>query len=233
MNYYISRDGQQFGPYTLAEVQRYVADGNILLTDLAHSEGMASWVPVSQILGNIPPQQPVTPGPTPNYGQVPMYQQPGPMGQVPMAGQPGPGPLPPDLHWAVLLVIAVFCGIFTTIWMFVQANFVKKLKPDFNGLTMYILAVVGLVIGYIIMIAGVTSREDALQAFGGLILLGSVVFFIIGHFSIKSALEEYYNSVEPIGLRLSGVMVFFFNVFYFQYHFNRIRQWKTTGVLPR
>src|ERR1700761_1163540 len=98
MNYYISRDGQQFGPYTLAEVQRYVADGNILLTDLAHSEGMASWVPVSQILGNIPPQQPVAPAGPPNYGQVPVYQQPGGMVQQPVAGTSGP--LPPDLHWA-------------------------------------------------------------------------------------------------------------------------------------
>ena len=38
------------------------------------------------------------------------------------------------------------------------------------------------------------------------------------------------DSVEPINLRLNGVMVFFFNVFYFQYHFARIRKWKTTGV---
>ena len=50
MNYYISRDGQQFGPYTLAEVQRYVADGNILLTDLAHSEGMAGWEFRSEVI---------------------------------------------------------------------------------------------------------------------------------------------------------------------------------------
>jgi hypothetical protein len=44
-------------------------------------------------------------------------------------------------------------------------------------------------------------------------------------------LEAYYNSTENIGLRLSGAMVFFFNVFYFQYHFSRIAKWKKTGVL--
>ena len=39
MNYFIKRDLQEYGPYTLSELQRYVASGNVLLTDLCHSEG--------------------------------------------------------------------------------------------------------------------------------------------------------------------------------------------------
>ncbi|HWZ82151.1 MAG TPA: DUF4339 domain-containing protein [Terriglobales bacterium] len=54
MNYFISRDGQEYGPYTLADLQRYVAAGSILVTDLTRSEGMTEWVPVSQVIGNIP-----------------------------------------------------------------------------------------------------------------------------------------------------------------------------------
>jgi hypothetical protein len=54
MNYFIRRGDQQYGPYTLGDLQRYVASGNILVTDLARSEGMADWVPVSQVIGNIP-----------------------------------------------------------------------------------------------------------------------------------------------------------------------------------
>ena len=54
MNYFISRNGQQYGPYTLADLQRYVASGNILVTDLARSEAMAEWASVAQIIGNIP-----------------------------------------------------------------------------------------------------------------------------------------------------------------------------------
>jgi hypothetical protein len=50
---------------------------------------------------------------------------------------------------------------------------------------------------------------------------------------MRRSMEDYYNSAEPVGLQLSGVMTFFFNVIYFQYHLNRIRQFKTTGVLPR
>ena len=57
MNYFITRDGQQYGPYTLADLQRYVASGEILLTDLARSEGMSEPLPVSQIIGTIPVPQ--------------------------------------------------------------------------------------------------------------------------------------------------------------------------------
>lgn len=54
MNYSISREGKEYGPYTLADLQRYVALGNILVTDLTRSEGMTEWVLVSQVIGNIP-----------------------------------------------------------------------------------------------------------------------------------------------------------------------------------
>jgi hypothetical protein len=43
----------------------------------------------------------------------------------------------------------------------------------------------------------------------------------------------YFNTVEPIALRLSGVMTFFFGILYLQYHMTRIADWKRTGVLSQ
>ena len=40
MTYQVSRNGQLYGPYTLEDLQRYVASGNILPTDMAKSEDM-------------------------------------------------------------------------------------------------------------------------------------------------------------------------------------------------
>jgi ubiquitin-protein ligase len=60
MRYYVQRGLNEYGPYTLADLQRYIAQGNILLTDLTRSEGMSEWVPVAQVIGNIavtPPSQ--------------------------------------------------------------------------------------------------------------------------------------------------------------------------------
>ena len=60
MQYFIKRDLNEFGPYTLSDLQRYIASGNILLTDLARSEGMSDWVPVPQVIGTIPVPAPAT-----------------------------------------------------------------------------------------------------------------------------------------------------------------------------
>ena len=43
---------------------------------------------------------------------------------------------------------------------------------------------------------------------------------------MKSSLEEHYNTVEPIGLRLNGVMVFFFGGLYIQSQLNKVNEIK-------
>src|SRR5215470_4494640 len=53
MRYYVQRGLNEYGPYTLADLQRYISQGNILLTDLTRSEGMSEWIPVAQVIGNI------------------------------------------------------------------------------------------------------------------------------------------------------------------------------------
>jgi hypothetical protein len=66
---------------------------------------------------------------------------------------------------------------------------------------------------------------------GGIFIIAGAIVYIVGMFSIKNAMEEYYTSVENIGLSLSGVMTFFFSTVYIQYHINKIARWKKTGVL--
>jgi uncharacterized RDD family membrane protein YckC len=47
---YIGRDGQQSGPFTEETVRAMLAAGDIAATDLAWREGLADWLPVSQVL---------------------------------------------------------------------------------------------------------------------------------------------------------------------------------------
>jgi len=54
MNYRIKRGDLEFGPYSLADLQRYLQSGHVLSGDLAQSEGMSEWVPVSQIMAAVP-----------------------------------------------------------------------------------------------------------------------------------------------------------------------------------
>ena len=47
----INRDGQNYGPYTVEQLQQMLQAGRAQLTDLANYEGATEWVPLSQIPG--------------------------------------------------------------------------------------------------------------------------------------------------------------------------------------
>ena len=219
MNYFIKRDLNEYGPYTLADIQKYVASGNILLTDLCRSEGLTDWVPVSQVIGNIPvPAAPQVPAGAPAAYAAPTVS---------------PYPPPPNLHWAICLVLSIVtCGIFAVVWIMVEAVWVKKVQPASKAVT-YFGIVIGLwLLSFVLSISGAVSSarvghsDSALQGIQGIITLGYFIVWIMGSFHMRDSIEEHFNSAEPIGLSLSGVMTFFFNVWYFQYHFTKINEMK-------
>ena len=49
--YLIVRNGEQAGPYTLEQIQQMQADGQLLPSDMAWTEGQTDWQPLSQITG--------------------------------------------------------------------------------------------------------------------------------------------------------------------------------------
>lgn len=242
MKYYIQRQLNEYGPYTLADLQRYVAQGSISLSDMTRSEGMTEWTPVSQVIGNIPIPAPIQPGYAPGmpaYGGGTVYA-----GDTNVYGAQGAmpaittGPVPPDFHWALVLLISFFCGFFQIVWLFVEAGFVKKIDREGKSLAFLIGGMVTSIVAFIVFftaaIASANRHEPptpALVAFL-LVALAGAVLHLMGIFQMRSSIESYYNTVEPINLRLSGVMTFFFAVYYFQYHFTRIANWKRTGYLP-
>ena len=139
-------------------------------------------------------------------------------------------PLPPRLHWALVVLLALISfGLFFIVWMFVQARWVRRIDPKSNAITLLIVYLVLVVAGRSM---GDGNPDDSMSALSGslLVLAGSIAS-LFAFFSMRRSLLDYYNHREPIGLRLSAVMTFFFNVLYFQHHMTRIARWKTTGVL--
>lgn len=206
MNYFVKRGEERFGPYTLADLQQYVQTGNISPNDLAQSEGMADWVPVSRILGTVPAPPPVSSG----YGAA-------------AAPAPAHVPLPPNLHWGLLFLLEfITFGIINFIWTLVQANWARKLDPKSQALVLVAMYPAGIIAGALL---------GSSTGLGGLLTLAGMIAYVIGIFKIRSAMEQYYNSTGKIGLRLSGVMTFFFSTIYFQYHINQIARRQQSGQM--
>lgn len=194
MNYFIKRGDQQYGPYSLAALQQYIAQGNISKDDLARSEAMTDWVPVSTIVGNV--QVPSTTG----FGAA----------VAPVDTRP----LPPGLHWVVVVLVGIVTfGIFWVIWLFVQAVWLRKVVPTSRSL-FYLL-------GYVACVFLAVPFDKT--GFDAVLQLGGIVLYLIGIFGMRRDIEEYYSTLNPVGLSLSGVMTFFFNAAYFQYHLKEIR----------
>ena len=238
MNYFIKRELNEYGPYSLADLQKYLASGNILLTDLCRSEGLPDWVPVSQVIGNIPvpvaaPQPPASAAGT-VYGGTPAYGAP--------AGYAAPAaeqyPAPPSLHWGILLLLGVLtCGLFGWVWAFIQAAWVRKVEAESKALIYY-----GVSVGLLLLMFAAAFAEGAQGRPGAInspvFLLGRIgggIMWIVAAFNMRSSIEDHYNSREPIGLSLNGVMTFFFSIYYFQYHFTKINEMKRQqmGSYPR
>jgi hypothetical protein len=55
VGYFILRNGEQYGPYSPADIERYLTVGGIVVSDLARTEEMNQWLPLSQIIRNTPP----------------------------------------------------------------------------------------------------------------------------------------------------------------------------------
>ncbi|MEO6805275.1 MAG: DUF4339 domain-containing protein [Edaphobacter sp.] len=219
MTYQVSRNGQMYGPYTLEDLRRYVASGNVLPTDMAKSEDMPDWLPVAQILGT-----PGTTAPTPPYAAPAAYPQ-------PTAGIPYPDP--PNLNWGLELLLGFLtCGLFVVVWNLIIASWSNRIQPASKALMFYIVATVLIVLNlgssWGVIIAVAHHAQPHHNLLGSLVSLACWVVRLIARFTLRDTLEQHYNGPEPLGLRLSAVMTFFFGGIYFQYKLNEINQIKQT-----
>jgi hypothetical protein len=206
MEYFVKRGDQRFGPYSLSDLQHYVQSGDVTLEDFTQSEGMADWVPVSQVLGNIPAMA-IAGGGTAVVPEIQLV------------------PLPPNLHWSVVLVLGLLTRqLFNLVWALLQGNWARKLSGDNKPLVLVAMYPAGMVAGLL------TITVFHYAALGGLFIIAGAIIYLVGMFSIKAAMEEYYNSTENIGLQMSSAMTFFFSTVYIQYKVNALARWKKTGV---
>jgi GYF domain 2 len=50
--WYLSRDGQQYGPFSDSDLARFQGTGQLQPTDLVWREGLADWRPAADLLGS-------------------------------------------------------------------------------------------------------------------------------------------------------------------------------------
>jgi hypothetical protein len=136
-----------------------------------------------------------------------------------------PRPHPPSLNWGLVLVLSlVTLGVFSWLWLIRISIWARKVNRSSYSLVFCVLAPITFLVQS--LIEGI-SPESGINA---LLSLIGLAFVQIGQFSLRSTIQEYYNTPIPGQLELSRVMTFFFGAIYFQYHFNRLGESKQSNV---
>jgi hypothetical protein len=120
--------------------------------------------------------------------------------------------------WAILLLTVATFGFFPIILFFMQAKFIGKLE---RGRGPILLGLVGL--SFSLASWFLLSRSSVAS---GILELAAGVLFLTAVFQMRGTMLRHYNETEPFGLKLSGVLTFFFGILYLQYHFSRIAKWR-------
>jgi len=213
LRYFILRDGEQYGPYSKAEVQRYLRTGDIYPGDLGRSETMKQWLAVSQLVSTGAPPLPSAVFDSVSGIQLPLHR-------------PSP-PSPPGLHWEIVVLLAVLTfGFFGWIWSLVLARWVRKIDPQ-NRVNLLLLGALAAATGSVTAVfTGAGSFERVILPC--LLGVAAIGLFEIAIFRLRrSILQHYANS--GVSLSLHSTPTFLFTVVYFQFKFNRIHHAPSTA----
>jgi preprotein translocase subunit SecY len=131
-------------------------------------------------------------------------------------------PDPPHLHWGIVFALSVVTfGVFGSVWLIVQANWVRKVYGRSKALPWAIVyaSVIPLfflfafTLGIVGVLLHLQNAQAIVASIGLYVRIVLLVLWIIATFTLSGEL-----STEPIGIPLSGFMTFFFGPVYFQYH---------------
>ena len=152
-------------------------------------------------------------------------------------------PAPPAVHWfalflvifilavAILLLIpgsrtSLFSPIFPAAWSVYLCLWIRDLNPRSRTI---IFADIHLAFALIAaLVSPFALPSSLLKVLLDFWLIGGFVIYLFLVFGIRDELEKHYNEREPIGLKLGPIMIFFFSIYYFQYHLYRIAKAKGT-----
>jgi GYF domain 2 len=214
---WLGLNGQRFGPYTLATVQRWHQQGVLDSGSLCWREGMTDWLPLDTFLREN--------GGAGAFNEPPSFDVP-PPGLTPRASVAvaprDDVPVAPSLHWGWVALLSVLTvGIFAMVWMFVQSVWVKKIDPR-SGATTY------LIIGVACGLSGGFVGPDSQVYY--LLQLVNIVFVLMAYFSMSASVKRF-GIERGLPVDIGGVTLFFFTMWYMQGQLTRIARWQRTGLI--
>jgi preprotein translocase subunit SecY len=131
-------------------------------------------------------------------------------------------PDPPRLHWGWVLVLSTITfGVFGSVWMIVQANWVRRVRGRSRALpwaivyasVLPVLFLFAIVIGVLGSLLHLQNVQEIVAMAVNWARIAMLLLYILSAYLLGNELNE-----DPIDIPLSNIMIFFFGPVYFQYH---------------
>lgn len=232
---WIAEHGERSGPFPVDDVRQWMTEGRYDAQTLAWRNGMPEWAPLYSLFPErpaaaAPPPQPPQPQPAAVFDTADRPSATHVLDEPTSAYRPHEEsadidlPPAPSMHWGVVLLLGIVTlGIFTLVWPFIQASWVRKIDSDSKA-TLWL----GLGVGCLVVGEGFSIGNPG-SVLGVLLTLAYVVLFIAAYFgmagSIRRTLAQHGLPVE-----IGGVTLFFFNTLYLQGQLRWISHWQQTGA---
>ncbi len=131
-------------------------------------------------------------------------------------------PDPPRLHWGWLLLLwMITFGIFGSVWLIVQSNWVRKVRGHSRTLpwtiayasilpALFLFAMIMAVVGVLLHLQNIQAIVELAVEWARIAM---ILLWIVTIFMLSNELNA-----KPIGIPLNGLITLFFGPVYFQYH---------------
>ena len=186
MQIYVGKNGQQFGPFSLEEINRKLADGTFAGTDLAWYEGAAGWAPLSGVAGVVIAAAAPAPTPAPAVTPAP----------TPVQRAPAPAPEPIRSNAPIVPSAPAPRGGYKTLsvvsWVLLGLTFFISFIPFLGCVTWilaWVVAVAAIVMGIIVL-----TRGGTLQ--GILIILAGVLIVPLSFLGQFASLALFGGTID-------------------------------------
>ncbi len=191
MQIHVARNGQQLGQYSVEEVNRQLADGTLLPTDLGWHEGSAGWAPLSSIAGLTMPAAAASPA-------MPISPPPAPPAP-PIAPSPRPVTAQSSVTAATRQPVQNSKGLVVTSWILLGVTFLISLVPVLgcgSWLLAWPVAVATLIMAILILTRGEKTQGIAILIASILIVPLTMVASIASTALLGASVSEHEKPQE-------------------------------------
>ncbi len=130
-------------------------------------------------------------------------------------------PRPPRLHWGWVLALNIVTrGLFASIWLFVQANWIRRMLGRSTSFWLALANMIWLPLTFFAGLCAVllahfvhTAPNLLVGPLTVIMVGGIVILYVATVFTMRSELQG-----SVIGMSLGAVMTLLFAPYYFQYH---------------